>query len=29
MPIPPDPKLLDVGCDVVIRFKAHPSYKGP
>jgi hypothetical protein len=23
-----DPKLLDVGSDVVIRFKGHGSYKG-
>jgi hypothetical protein len=24
----PDPDLLDVACDVVIRFKGHGSYKG-
>src|SRR4051794_20770875 len=24
----PDPNLLDVGCDVVVRFKGHGSYKG-
>jgi hypothetical protein len=23
-----DPKLLDVGSDVVVRFKGHDSYKG-
>jgi hypothetical protein len=28
MPIPADPNLLDVACDVVIRLKGHGSYKG-
>jgi hypothetical protein len=28
MPNHDDPKLLDAGCDVVIRFKGHGSYKG-
>lgn len=26
MPIPNDPKLLDIACDVTIRFRAHRSY---
>ena len=28
MPTPTDPTLLEVCCDVVIRFKGHGSYKG-
>jgi len=28
MPTPTDPDLLEVCCDVVIRFKGHGSYKG-
>ncbi len=28
MPFPNDPLILDVGCDVVIRFKGHKSYGG-
>ncbi len=27
-PLPDDPYLLDVACDVVIRFKGHGSYEG-
>lgn len=26
MPIPNDPKLLDIACDVAIRFRGHGSY---
>jgi hypothetical protein len=26
MPIPTDPKLLDIACDVTIRFRGHRSY---
>jgi hypothetical protein len=28
MPIPTEPNLLNVACDVVVRFKGHGSYKG-
>ena len=27
MPIPNDPRLLDIACDVAIRFRGHGSYK--
>jgi hypothetical protein len=26
MPIPTDPRLLDIACDVTIRFRGHGSY---
>ncbi len=26
MPIPDDPRLLDIACDVTIRFRGHGSY---
>lgn len=26
MPIPTDPRLLDIACDVTIRFRGHRSY---
>jgi len=26
MPIPTDPKLLDIACDVTIQFRGHGSY---
>jgi hypothetical protein len=28
MPIPIDPRLLDIACDVTIRFRGHGSYGG-